>query len=229
MEDEQPLIQMEESWKQKLGEEFQKDYMAELRKFLREEYAQGKVIYPEKSKYFLAFSLTPFHQVKVVILGQDPYHGPGQAQGFCFSVKEGLKLPPSLVSIYQELKTDMGIDNGCHGDLTTWAKQGVFLLNSVLTVERGLAASHSNRGWERLTDRVIELLNEREQPMVFMLWGAYSLKKAGFVNTGKHLILKSPHPSPLSAHRGFFGCRHFSKANDFLIENKMVPIDWETS
>ncbi len=229
MDNEQPLVQMEESWRAKLIEEFQKNDMTELREFLKGEYASGKVIYPAKPQYFLAFSLTPFHQVKVVILGQDPYHGPDQAHGLCFSVKKGVRLPPSLVNIYQELKADIGIDNKNHGDLTSWAKQGVLLLNSVLTVERGLAASHRNRGWEKLTDRVIELLNEREQPMVFVLWGSYAQKKADFVNTEKHLVLKSPHPSPLSAHRGFFGCRHFSKANDFLIENTMVPIDWETS
>ncbi len=229
MEEEQPLIQMEESWRRKLGEEFRKDYMVELRGFLKAEYARGKIIYPAKFRYFLAFDLTPFEQVKVVVLGQDPYHGPGQAHGLCFSVKEGMRLPPSLVNIYQELKTDMGIDNGNHGDLTSWARQGVLLLNSVLTVEKSLAASHNNRGWEKLTDRVIELLNEREQSVVFMLWGSYAQKKAGFVNTDRHLVLKSPHPSPLSAHRGFFGCRHFSKANDFLIENKRVPIDWELS
>ena len=227
MEEKKNLIQMEESWKEKLGEEFQKTYMIELREFLKGEYTRGKVIYPSKSQYFIAFTLTPFYQVKVVILGQDPYHGPGQAHGLCFSVKEGVRLPPSLVNIYQELKTDMGVDNGNHGDLTSWARQGVLLLNSVLTVERGLAASHNNRGWEKLTDRVIEVLNERQQPVVFMLWGSYAQRKAGFVDTHKHLILKSPHPSPLSAHRGFFGCRHFSKANDFLIENKMLPIDWE--
>lgn len=227
MENEQSSVQMEESWKLKLEEEFRKNYMVELRGFLKGEYGRGKAIYPARSQYFLAFDLTPFDQVKVVILGQDPYHGPGQAHGLCFSVRQGVVPPPSLVNIYQELKSDMGIDNGKHGDLTHWAKQGVLLLNSVLTVERGLAASHRDRGWEKLTDRVIELLNDREQPLVFMLWGSYAQKKADFVNTDRHLVLKSPHPSPLSAHRGFFGCRHFSKANDFLIENKMIPIDWE--
>ena len=218
---------MEESWKQRLAEEFQKDYMVQLRQFLKNEYAHGKHIYPNKSQYFSAFFLTPFEQVKVVILGQDPYHAAGQAHGLCFSVPEGVALPPSLVNIYQELKTDMGIDNGDQGNLSSWARQGVLLLNSVLTVERGLAASHRDKGWEQFTDRVIELLSEREQPMVFLLWGSYAQKKAAFVDTQKHFILKSPHPSPLSVHRGFFGCRHFSKTNDFLIENAMPPIDWE--
>ena len=222
-----PSVQMEESWKQRLTEEFQKDYMVRLRQFLKNEYAHRKHIYPAKSQYFSAFSLTPFEQVKVVILGQDPYHAAGQAHGLCFSVPEGIALPPSLVNIYQELKTDMGIDNGNQGNLSPWARQGVLLLNSVLTVERGLAASHRDKGWEQFTDRVIELLSEREQPMVFLLWGSYAQKKAAFVETQKHFILKSPHPSPLSAHRGFFGCRHFSRTNDFLIENGMPPIDWE--
>ena len=223
----QTNLQMEESWKLKLAEEFKKDSMSELREFLKREYSLGKVIYPARSQYFLAFDLCPFDRVKVVILGQDPYHGPGQAHGLCFSVREGVPLPPSLVNIYRELKSDMGIDNGSHGDLSPWARQGVLLLNSVLTVERGLAGSHRDRGWEKLTDRVVEFLNEQEQPLVFMLWGSYAQKKADFVSPERHCILKAPHPSPLSAHRGFFNCRHFSKANEFLIKNKREPIDWE--
>ncbi len=227
MEQTSSAIQMEPTWKQQLGGEFEKPYMQDLRAFLRNEYQQGKVIYPKKTEYFEAFRQTPFDEVKVVILGQDPYHGPGQAHGLCFSVRPGVKAPPSLVNIYKELKQDLGIQNEGHGYLETWAQQGVLLLNSVMTVERGQAASHRNRGWETFTDRVIELLNQREKPMVFMLWGSYAQKKGSFIDRSKHLVLQSVHPSPLSAHRGFFGCGHFSKANEFLINNQQAPIDWE--
>lgn len=220
-------IQLEPSWKAHLAEEFNKSYMKELRQFLKKEYASGKVIYPSKKEYFSAFDLTPLDEVKVVILGQDPYHGPNQAHGLCFSVKPGVKTPPSLVNIYKELKTDLGIENGEHGYLTSWAEQGVLLLNSVMTVEKGQAASHRQRGWEQFTDRVIEVVNQREKPAVFILWGSYAQKKAAFVDRKKHLVLEGPHPSPLSAHRGFFGCKHFSKANEFLITNQQSPIDWE--
>ncbi len=219
--------QIEASWKKQLGSEFEKDYMKSLRGFLREEYQMGKTIFPKKTEYFSAFSQTPFEQVKVVILGQDPYHGPGQAHGLCFSVRPGVKPPPSLVNIYKELNADLGVTMPNHGFLEAWAQQGVLLMNSVMTVEQGQAASHRNKGWEIFTDRVIETLNQRETPLVFILWGSYAQKKGAFVDRKKHLVLSGPHPSPLSAHRGFFGCRHFSKANDFLIKNNQAPIDWE--
>ena len=219
--------QIEESWKQQIGDEFTKDYMKSLKVFLKSEYSQGKTIFPRKSQYFAAFNHTPFDQVRVVVLGQDPYHGAGQAHGLCFSVLPGIPSPPSLVNIYKELEADLGIVPPKHGDLTYWAEQGVLLLNSVMTVEKGLAASHRNKGWELFTDRVIEVLNEREEPIVFILWGSYAQKKGARVDRKKHLVLEGPHPSPLSAYRGFFGCRHFSKANEFLIANKQAPIDWE--
>ncbi len=220
-------VQIDESWKQQLSGEFDKDYMQNLRQFLSKEYAQGKTIYPSKTDYFSAFNSTPFDDVKVVIVGQDPYHGPGQAHGLCFSVKPGVKAPPSLMNIFKELKQDLGVSVPKHGFLQSWAEQGVLLINSVLTVEKGQAASHRNKGWESFTDRVIEALNSRDKPMVFILWGSYAQKKGAFIDTSKHLVLKGPHPSPLSAHRGFFGCQHFSKANDFLIKNNQAPIDWE--
>lgn len=218
---------MGEGWNQALSPEFSKPYMGELRQFLKQEYGQGKTIYPKKSEYFLAFKETPLHQVKVVILGQDPYHGPGQAHGLCFSVKPKMKTPPSLKNIYKELMSDLGVPLGNHGYLKSWAEQGVLLLNSVLTVENGQAASHRKKGWETFTDSVISVLNQREEPMVFMLWGSYAQKKGAFVDRQKHLVLEAPHPSPLSAHRGFLGCGHFSKANAFLIKNKISPVDWE--
>lgn len=220
-------VQLEPSWKKQLAQEFDSSYMRDLKKFLRTQYDGGKTVYPKRANYFKAFELTPFDQVKVVILGQDPYHGPDQAHGLCFSVLPDVKVPPSLVNIYKELKTDLGVENNAHGYLVSWAEQGVLLLNSVLTVERGQAASHRNKGWELFTDKVIEVINEREKPVVFILWGSYAQKKANFVNRKRHLVLEGPHPSPLSAHRGFFGCRHFSKANAFLIANQQSPIDWE--
>lgn len=220
-------LQIEESWKRVLQGEFNKEYMSELKAFLKNEYSRGKTIFPKKSEYFSAFEHTPYDQVKVVILGQDPYHGPNQAHGLCFSVKPEVKTPPSLMNIYKELASDLGVKNADHGYLISWAEQGVLLLNSVLTVENGLAASHRNRGWETFTDKVIEVLNQREKPMVFMLWGSYAQKKAAFVDRKKHLVLEAPHPSPLSAHRGFLGCKHFSKANNFLIRAGQSPVDWE--
>ena len=218
---------MEASWKRQLAAEFEKEYMHNLKAFLKSEYDQGKTIYPAKSEYFAAFDQTPFERTKCVILGQDPYHGPGQAHGLCFSVKPGIKTPPSLVNIYKEIAQDLGVENKGHGHLSSWAQQGVLLLNSVMTVEKGKAASHRKKGWETFTDKVIEVLNEREKPLVFILWGSYAQKKAAFVNRSKHLVLEGPHPSPLSAHRGFFGCRHFSQANEFLISTDQAPIDWE--
>jgi uracil-DNA glycosylase len=220
-------IKLEDSWKQALASEFSAPYMASLKEFLSQEKQAGKVIFPKGAEYFRALDLTPLGQVKVVILGQDPYHGEGQAHGLCFSVQPGVRIPPSLVNIYKEMQSDLGIPPARHGYLEHWAKQGVLLLNSVLTVERSLAASHQGRGWEKFTDAVIARVNEQETPAVFMLWGSYAQKKAAFVDQTKHLVLKAPHPSPLSAHNGFFGSKHFSKANDFLMEHGIEPIDWQ--
>jgi uracil-DNA glycosylase len=182
--------------------------------------------FPKGSDWFRALDLTPLEDVRIVILGQDPYHGPGQAHGLCFSVPRGVQPPPSLVNIYKELESDLGIKRAGHGFLEHWARQGVLLLNSVLTVEMGRAASHRERGWERFTDRVIAKVNAGEGPVVFMLWGSYAQRKAAFVDASRHLVLNAPHPSPLSAHSGFFGCRHFSKANAFLEKHGLEPIDW---
>jgi len=219
-------IKLHPGWLQPLQDEFTQPYMAELKRFLLSEKQQGKSIFPKGSNWFRALDLTPPEEVRVVILGQDPYHGPGQAHGLCFSVPNGVRPPPSLVNIYKELESDLGIKPALHGFLEHWAKQGVLLLNSVLTVEMGQAASHRDRGWERFTDRIIAEVNAREQPIVFMLWGSYAQKKAAFVDTERHFVLKAPHPSPLSAHSGFLGCRHFSKANAFLKERGLQPIDW---
>jgi uracil-DNA glycosylase len=220
-------IKLEDSWKQALAGEFAAPYMASLKNFLRAEKQAGKAIFPKGPEYFRALDLTPLGQVKVVILGQDPYHGDGQAHGLCFSVRPGVRIPPSLVNIYKEMQADLGIPPARHGFLEHWARQGVLLLNSVLTVERSLAASHQGKGWEKFTDAVIARVNEQQNPAVFMLWGAYAQRKAAFVDTSRHLVLKAPHPSPLSAHNGFFGSRHFSKANDFLAANGIAPIDWQ--
>ncbi|OXS99305.1 uracil-DNA glycosylase [Notoacmeibacter marinus] len=220
-------IRLEDSWKSALGEEFASPYMAVLKSFLKTEYANGQVVFPKGSDYFRALDLTPLDDVKVVILGQDPYHGDGQAHGLCFSVQPDVRIPPSLVNIYKEMESDLGIAPARHGFLESWAKQGVLLLNSVLTVRRGEAASHRGQGWERFTDAVIRRVNTLDHPVVFMLWGSYAQKKASLVDADRHLVLKAPHPSPLSAHNGFFGCRHFSKANAFLEKNGMEPIDWQ--
>lgn len=200
--------------------------MVQLRTYLLAEKASGKQIYPRGREWFRALDLTPLDKVRVVILGQDPYHGPGQAHGLCFSVKPGVRPPPSLVTIYKELQSDLGIPRANHGFLEHWAQQGVLLLNSVLTVEMAKAASHQKKGWERFTDAVIRLVNAKDQPVVFMLWGAYAQKKAAFVDAEKHLVLKAAHPSPLSAHNGFLGCRHFSQCNTFLESKGLAPIDW---
>jgi uracil-DNA glycosylase len=220
-------IRLHDSWKRPLATEFSEPYMAKLRSFLLAEREAGKRIFPKGSEWFRALDLTPLDQVRVVILGQDPYHGPGQAHGLCFSVQPGVRTPPSLVNIYKELKADLGIAPARHGFLETWAAQGVLLLNSVLTVEMAKAASHQGHGWERFTDAVIRLINERPNPVVFMLWGGYAQKKAAFVDASRHLVLKAAHPSPLSAHNGFLGCRHFSKANAFLESKGLPPIDWQ--
>jgi uracil-DNA glycosylase len=219
-------IQLHPGWLERLRHEFAQDYMAELKRFLVAEKAQGKRIFPRGSDWFRALDLTPLEDVRVVILGQDPYHGPGQAHGLCFSVPPEVQPPPSLVNIYKELESDLGIKRPRHGFLEHWARQGVLLLNSVLTVERGRAASHRERGWERFTDRIIAEVNAKQDPVVFMLWGSYAQKKAAFVDASRHLVLKAPHPSPLSAHSGFFGCRHFSKANAFFEGRGLAPIDW---
>lgn len=219
-------IALHQSWKAPLLPEFEADYMAQLRAFLVAEKAAGKQIFPKGGEWFRAMDLTPLDKVRVVILGQDPYHGPGQAHGLCFSVKPGVPPPPSLVNIYKELQSDLGIERPRHGFLEHWAQQGVLLLNSVLTVEMAKAASHQGKGWERFTDAVIRLVNAKEEPVVFLLWGAYAQKKAAFVDTSKHLVLKAAHPSPLSAHNGFLGCRHFSKCNAFLESKGLAPIDW---
>ena len=219
-------VKLHPSWLNALRDEFDLPYMAELKQFLLAEREAGKRIFPAGSNWFRALDLTPLDQVKVVILGQDPYHGPGQAHGLCFSVPNGVRPPPSLVNIYKELESDLGIRRPAHGFLEHWARQGVLLLNSVLTVEMGIAASHRDRGWERFTDAVIRAVNAKRDPVVFMLWGSYAQKKASFVDTSRHLVLKAAHPSPLSAHNGFLGCRHFSKANAFLESRGLAPIDW---
>jgi uracil-DNA glycosylase len=221
-----PEITLHQSWKAPLLAEFEADYMAQLKAFLVAEKAAGKQIFPKGGEWFRALDLTPRDRVRVVILGQDPYHGPGQAHGLCFSVRPGVPPPPSLINIYKELQSDLGITRPRHGFLEHWAQQGVLLLNSVLTVEMDKAASHQGKGWERFTDAVIRLVNAKEEPVVFLLWGAYAQKKAAFVDGSKHLILKAAHPSPLSAHNGFLGCRHFSKCNAFLEERGLAPIEW---
>ena len=207
------------------ADEFQKDYYLQLRRFLKSEYA-AQTVYPDMYHIFNALQSTSYSDVKAVILGQDPYHGPGQAHGLCFSVQKGIVPPPSLQNIFKELQSDLGLPIPSHGELTSWTKQGVLLLNTVLTVRQGLPNSHRNKGWEQFTDRVIELLNARETPMVFLLWGANAGAKAALITNPAHRILKTVHPSPLSAHRGWFGCKHFSKANAFLQSVGQSPIDW---
>lgn len=223
-------VKLHPSWLGPLQSEFDDPYMQALRQFLVAERQAGKRIFPKGHEWFRALDLTPLEDVRVVILGQDPYHGEGQAHGLCFSVQPGVRTPPSLVNIYKEMEADLGIPPARHGFLEHWAQQGVLLLNAVLTVQMGMAASHQGRGWERFTDAVIRLVNARPEPVVFMLWGSYAQKKAAFVDSvdkgGRHLVLKAPHPSPLSAHSGFFGCGHFSKANAFLKAHGQKPIDW---
>jgi uracil-DNA glycosylase len=220
------MVTLHESWKAPLQAEFDAPYMAALKNFLVAERDKGKRIFPKGSEWFHALDATPLEQVRVVILGQDPYHGEGQAHGLCFSVKPGVRPPPSLLNIYKEMKTDLGLEPPPHGNLEAWAKKGVLLLNAVLTVEAGLAASHQGKGWERFTDAVIRLVNDQPRPVVFILWGAYAQRKAAFVDRSRHLVLASAHPSPLSAHNGFFGSRPFSKANEFLVAQGQDPIDW---
>jgi uracil-DNA glycosylase len=220
------MVSLHESWLSVLRPEFDAAYMADLKSFLLAERDAGKQIYPKGSEWFRALDDTPLGSVKIVILGQDPYHGEGQAHGLSFSVREGVRLPPSLINIYKELNADLGIKPSTQGNLERWARQGVLLLNSVLTVEAGKAASHQGKGWEHFTDAVVRAVNEQPQPVVFILWGNYAQKKASFVDNDRHLVLKSAHPSPLSAHNGFFGSRPFSKANTFLKSHGALEIDW---
>ncbi|MDX1451545.1 MAG: uracil-DNA glycosylase [Oleiphilaceae bacterium] len=218
-----------DSWQRRIGEQLEMPYMQQLRAFLAAEKQAGKVIYPPGPQIFNALNTTPFEQVKVVMLGQDPYHGPGQAHGLCFSVQPGVKVPPSLVNIYKELQSDLGLPIPQHGCLTGWAEQGVLLLNAVLTVEQGQAGAHQGKGWEQFTDRIIQVLNEQRQGLVFLLWGSYAQKKGQLVDRNKHLVLQAPHPSPLSAHRGFLGCKHFSQTNHYLQSQGLKPIDWRVA
>ncbi len=219
------MVHIGNSWDDLLADEFEKDYYKALRQFLITEYKAGQV-YPPAADIFNALKATPYEKVRVVILGQDPYHGPGQAHGLCFSVRKGVKAPPSLVNIFRELNADLGCPIPSHGYLMHWAEQGVLLLNTCLTVREGKPNSHRGKGWETFTDRVIRLLNDREEPIVFLLWGANAQSKIPLITNPHHLILKAPHPSPLSAHAGFFGCRHFSRANSFLAAHGEGTVDW---
>lgn len=220
------MVNIQNSWDEVLSDEFKSGYYLKLREFLKKEYF-SRTIYPPMNDIFNALKLTPYEKVKVVILGQDPYHEKGQAEGLCFSVPKGVKTPPSLVNIFKEIKDDLNIDN-TSPELSCWAKQGVLLLNTSLTVREGQANSHSGKGWEILTDAIIKKLNDRKQPIVFLLWGANARSKAAFITNKNHLVLSAAHPSPLSAYNGFFGCKHFSKANEFLVKNGIEPIDWRT-
>lgn len=219
-------IKLDASWLNVLKSEFSKTYMTELKSFLRDEIRSGKKIFPAPQDYFAALDATPFEKIKVVIIGQDPYHGEGQAHGLCFSVQKGVRLPPSLMNIYKEMHSDLGIPPARHGCLDRWANQGVLLLNTVLTVESGLPASHQKRGWEQFTDRIIQEVNEQKSNVVFLLWGAHAQKKAAAVDRKKHFVIESVHPSPLSAHRGFLGSKPFSKINAYLESTGQTPIDW---
>ncbi|MEE1541131.1 MAG: uracil-DNA glycosylase [Paludibacteraceae bacterium] len=218
-------VKIEESWKVILKDEFEKPYFKILTDFVRKEY-QTQTVYPPAKLIFNAFDLCPFDKVKVVIIGQDPYHGPGQAHGLCFSVNDGIDVPPSLVNIYKEIKEDLGIEPPASGNLERWAKQGVLLLNATLTVRARTAGSHQNKGWEEFTDRVIKELSEKRKDVVFMFWGSYAQKKGAIIDTKKHCVLTSVHPSPLSAYRGFLGCKHFSKANEYLKSKGLAEICW---
>lgn len=218
-------VKIEESWQNVLQDEFEKPYFKNLVAFVKDEYNSQKV-YPPGSQIFNAFKMCPFDEVKVVILGQDPYHGPNQANGLAFSVSDEVRTPPSLINIFKEIKSDLGKDLPSTGNLERWAKQGVLLLNATLTVRAGQAGSHQKKGWEEFTDAVVQKVNAQKEHVVFMLWGAYAQKKGAFIDTRKHLVLQSAHPSPFAADRGFFGNRHFSKANAYLKEHGKEPIDW---
>jgi len=219
-------VKVHESWRSRLQPEFDSPWFGELADFLRAEKAAGQVVYPPGPLIFNALDTTPFEEVRAVILGQDPYHGPGQAHGLCFSVQTGVPKPPSLVNIFKELHDDLGHPIPAHGNLESWARQGVLLLNTSLTVRQGQPMSHQGRGWERLTDRIVQLLAARETPMVFLLWGSPAQKKARCADLSRHGVFTAPHPSPLSAHRGFFGSKPFSQANAFLAGKGLAPIDW---
>ncbi|MGH8114598.1 MAG: uracil-DNA glycosylase [Rhodanobacteraceae bacterium] len=219
-------LKLEQSWKTRVGDYFDRPEMIALREFLRAEKRAGKRIYPPGPQIFAALDTTPFDAVQVVILGQDPYHGPGQAHGLCFSVRPGVQVPPSLQNIFAEIERDLGIARPDHGCLTPWARRGVLLLNSVLTVQARLAGSHQGKGWEGFTDMVVDELNREREGLVFLLWGSYAQAKGRLIDTRRHCVLKAPHPSPLSAHRGFLGCKHFSKTNQYLEGNGRPPIDW---
>ncbi|MDH5831629.1 uracil-DNA glycosylase [Luteimonas sp. M1R5S18] len=221
-----PDVRLEPSWKARVGDWFARDDMRALSAFLRERRAAGARIYPPGPEIFAAFEATPFDRVKVVILGQDPYHGPGQAHGLCFSVRPGVPVPPSLENMFKELQRDLGLPRPDHGWLVPWARQGVLLLNAVLTVEEGRAGAHQGRGWEGFTDHVVDVLNREREGLVFLLWGAYAQKKGAIVDGRRHRVLRTTHPSPLSAHRGFLGCGHFSAANDYLVRHGQASIDW---
>ena len=221
------MISLGGGWDEKLKSVFESENYKKIREFLKTEYFT-KTIYPPMNDLYNCFRLTPYDKIKCVILGQDPYHNEGQAHGLCFSVKNGVELPPSLKNIYKEIHDDLGIDEPAgFGDLTAWAKEGVLLLNTVLTVRAGAANSHKDCGWQQFTDEVIKIVSDREEPMVFMLWGANARSKKNLIDTKKHLVLECAHPSPLSAYNGFFGCRHFSKCNDFLVKRGQVPINWQ--
>jgi len=213
------------SWEKQLKDEFEKPYFKQLTEFIKDEYKKSPTFPPQKD-IFRAFDLCPFKDVKVVILGQDPYHGPNQANGLCFSVNENTPLPPSLQNIYKEIHSDLQIPTPTHGNLEHWARQGVLLLNATLTVRAHQAGSHQSKGWEQFTDAAIKALAENREHLVFLLWGAYAQKKGAFIDQQKHHVLKAPHPSPLSSHRGFFGCKHFSKANQYLTSHNITPINW---
>lgn len=214
-------------WQSRLENELQLDYMQQLRRFLTAEKSQKKTVYPASKNVFAALSATPLEELKVIILGQDPYHGPGQAHGLSFSVPKGVAIPPSLNNIYKELVEDVGADMPAHGNLMQWAQQGVLMLNSVLTVSAGQAGSHQGKGWEQFTDKIIQISNQEKHNLVYLLWGAYAQRKGESIDRQRHLVLDAPHPSPLSAYRGFFGCRHFSKANAYLQAHGNSPICWQ--
>ena len=219
-------VKMEDSWKEVLSDEFEKKYFDEIKQGLLKSRAMGRKVYPPGPLIFNAFNSTPFQNTKVIIVGQDPYHGPGEAMGLCFSVPKGIRVPPSLKNIYKELNTDLGHSIPTHGDLSDWAQQGVFLLNAILTVEHKRPASHRSIGWEQFTDKVIQTLSKKKEGLIFLLWGRYAQSKSSLINQAKHYVLLAPHPSPL-ARGGFFDCRHFSKTNELLVKQDLEPVDWQ--
>lgn len=222
-------VKLESSWKLALKDEFKKDYFRQLVNHIKTELEQGKKIFPKGGNIFRAFNLTPLDKIKVVIIGQDPYHGAGQANGLCFSVNKGVPTPPSLLNIFKELNRDIGMNVPLHGDLTNWAEQGVFLLNASLTVRSGEPMSHSQIGWSLFTNQVIKTISAKKEKIVFMLWGKFAKEKVQLIDSKKHHILTAPHPSPLSAHQGFLGCGHFSACNTYLVKNGIDPIDWQVN